>query len=70
MIRHKWEGTKCIVCGISKYTYKETAHDGTKYWKIRYHRDGKIVENTGCIKVEKHPDQLKLFDVPISEIHH
>ena len=70
MIRHKWEGTKCIVCGISKYTYKETNHDGTKYWKVYYHRNGEIVTNTGCIRIEKPTSQLNLFDVPISEIHH
>lgn len=70
MIRHKWEGTKCIVCGISRYTYKETAHDGTKYWRVNYHREGEIVKNTGCLKVEKPTNQLKLFDVPISKIHH
>lgn len=70
MIRHKWEGTKCIVCGISKYTYKETAIDGTTYWKVRYHKDGEIVENKGCLKVEIPTTQLKLFDVSISKIHH
>ena len=66
MIRHKWEGTKCIVCGISKYTYIETSRDGTKRWRVYYHKEGEIVKNTGCLKVEKPTNQLKLFDVLIS----
>jgi len=62
MIRHTWDGIKCKVCGIEKHTYKESDHKGFKQWRVIYHRSGEIVQNTGCIKIEKPTAQLKLFE--------
>lgn len=64
MIKHKWENNKCKVCAIEKHVYKELNSDGTKHYITQYHKEGEIVSNTGCIKIEKPTAQLKLFQVP------